>query len=91
MAVRVRENGSSTSRRYIPGPELRVQADARRLEQVFTNLLSNAIKYNRAGGQVQLSCEREGDADATTKSQAHRQCGVTSRYCQSACRIGCFL
>ena len=36
-------------------------ADARRLEQVFNNLLSNAIKYNRAGGEVWLSCERVGD------------------------------
>ena len=26
------------------------------------NLLSNAITYNRVGGEVELSCEREGDA-----------------------------
>jgi len=42
------------------------QAEARRLEQVFTNLLSNAIKYNRPGGEVYLSCEREGDAVLVT-------------------------
>jgi len=46
----------------LPGAELRVRADARRLEQVVVNLLSNAIKYNRVGGEVELSCEREGDA-----------------------------
>jgi signal transduction histidine kinase len=46
----------------LPGPQLCVQADARRLQQVFDNLLSNAVKYNHAGGEVQLSCAREGDA-----------------------------
>jgi signal transduction histidine kinase len=29
-----------------------IQAEARRLEQVFLNLLSNAVKYNREGGKV---------------------------------------
>ena len=46
----------------LPPAELRVLADARRLEQVLVNLLSNAIKYNRAAGEVHLLCEREGDA-----------------------------
>jgi signal transduction histidine kinase len=51
----------------LPHAELRVQADARRLEQVLLNLLSNAIKYNRtSGGEVHLSCEREGDAVSIT-------------------------
>ncbi|HEX3141392.1 MAG TPA: PAS domain-containing sensor histidine kinase, partial [Rhizobacter sp.] len=53
-------------RAELPGAELCVQADARRLEQVFANLLSNAIKYNRSGGEVQLSCAREGDAVLVT-------------------------
>ncbi len=33
-----------------------VLADQARLKQVLLNLLSNAIKYNRAGGQIQVSC-----------------------------------
>jgi signal transduction histidine kinase len=44
-----------------PKGELRVNADPRRLEQVFGNLLSNAVKYNRPGGAVRLVCAREGD------------------------------
>jgi signal transduction histidine kinase len=50
----------------LPPAELRVLADARRLEQVLLNLLSNAIKYNRQSGEVHLSCEREGDAVSIT-------------------------
>ena len=40
-------------RNQIP-PELEVQADAERLQQVFFNLLENAIKYGRMGGQVEI-------------------------------------
>ena len=50
----------------LPGPGVCVQADARRLEQVFVNLLTNAVKYNRPGGEVQLSCERVGDEVCVT-------------------------
>lgn len=35
-------------------------ADRKRLLQVLSNLLSNAIKYNRVGGWVRLSAQREG-------------------------------
>ncbi|OYU68395.1 MAG: histidine kinase, partial [Burkholderiales bacterium PBB5] len=38
------------------------QADATRLKQVLLNLLSNAIKFNRADGQVRLTCRRDADA-----------------------------
>ncbi|HET7320860.1 MAG TPA: ATP-binding protein, partial [Longimicrobiaceae bacterium] len=38
-----------------------VRADQQRLKQVILNLLSNAIKYNRRGGSVILTCEREGE------------------------------
>jgi len=37
-----------------------VMADATRLRQVLLNLLSNAIKYNRPGGQVRVSAQRQG-------------------------------
>lgn len=35
-----------------------VIADRVRLRQILINLLSNAIKYNREGGSVSLTCER---------------------------------
>jgi PAS domain S-box-containing protein len=38
-----------------------VVADHQRLKQVLLNLLSNAIKYNRHGGQVSVSCARDGE------------------------------
>ncbi|MES2884195.1 MAG: ATP-binding protein [Pseudomonadota bacterium] len=47
---------------------LAVQADRRRLQQVLLNLLSNAIKYNRAGGEVHLEAERQGEQVALTVS-----------------------
>ncbi len=50
----------------LPHPDMCVQAEARRLSQVFANLLSNAIKYNKLGGEVQVSCEQEGDAVLVT-------------------------
>jgi signal transduction histidine kinase/CheY-like chemotaxis protein len=36
-----------------------VFADRQRLKQILLNLLSNAVKYNREGGTVAVSCERE--------------------------------
>ncbi len=33
-----------------------VRADVQKLKQVLLNLLTNAVKYNRAGGEVRLTC-----------------------------------
>jgi signal transduction histidine kinase len=41
-----------------PPCQQHVLADRQRLKQVLLNLLSNAVKYNRAGGSVQLACQR---------------------------------
>lgn len=38
-----------------------VQADRRRLKQIIVNLLSNAIKYNRAGGDVEVTCQQRSN------------------------------
>jgi two-component system phosphate regulon sensor histidine kinase PhoR len=42
-------------------PELRVRADAARLEQVLFNLLDNAIKYGRQDGHVGVGARRMED------------------------------
>jgi len=42
-------------------PDLRVQADAGRVDQVLANLVDNAIKYGRAGGHVRIGA-RESNA-----------------------------
>lgn len=39
-----------------------MRADRTEIEMVLNNLVSNAVKYNRDGGQVTISCAREGDA-----------------------------
>jgi PAS domain S-box-containing protein len=41
-------------------PELTVDGDPARLEQVITNLLSNATKYTPAAGQIEVSAVRDG-------------------------------
>lgn len=43
--------------------EVKVYADARRLEQMLNNLVENAIKFNRGGGQVTIKHE-VGSPDA---------------------------
>jgi PAS domain S-box-containing protein len=42
-------------------PEIEIDADAGRLEQVLVNLLSNAAKYTPVGGRIDVSAELRGD------------------------------
>ena len=45
----------------LPDAPLIVNADAVRLEQVFTNLLNNAMRYTPQGGKIWLDVDRRGE------------------------------
>ncbi|TCG04083.1 hypothetical protein BZM27_43465 [Paraburkholderia steynii] len=47
---------------HLPDEAVFVNGDPTRLTQVMSNLLDNAIKYTRAGGDVRLTVQAEGDA-----------------------------
>jgi two-component system CheB/CheR fusion protein len=47
-----------------------VEADANRLQQVFTNLLMNAIKFTPAGGRVRVRSRPDGDTWAVEVSDS---------------------
>jgi PAS domain S-box-containing protein len=44
-----------------PAPELWVDVDPTRLEQVVVNLLTNAVKYTEPGGRIEVGAERVGN------------------------------
>ena len=41
--------------------DLALSADLNMTREVFENLVGNAVKYGREGGEIALTCEREGD------------------------------
>jgi signal transduction histidine kinase len=43
------------------GEPLRVEGDARRLQQVFRNIFSNAVKFTPAGGGIRVTITREAN------------------------------
>jgi PAS domain S-box-containing protein len=57
-----RERGVTLGPLPSPPVSSSVIADRMRLKQVLLNLLGNAIKYNRAGGQVRMSCRHDDGA-----------------------------
>jgi len=44
----------------IESPDLTIQGDARRLQQVAWNLLSNAVRFTPAAGHVEISLRQDG-------------------------------
>ncbi len=55
------DNAGHHLRVILPAEALFLHADPVRLTQVFANLLNNSCKYTPAGGQIQISAERDGD------------------------------
>jgi signal transduction histidine kinase/CheY-like chemotaxis protein len=45
----------------LPEPDVRLFADATRLEQVLANLLNNASKYTPRGGQITMTADHDDD------------------------------
>lgn len=60
MRARFEAAGLALETRLLDGP-LRVNADERRLQQLFANVLENTLRYTDAGGRVQVRCDRDGD------------------------------
>lgn len=62
LELRVKEKGISLVKR-IPEEQMIIDADARRLEQIFINLLDNAIRYTHEGT---ISIEAAADENEVT-------------------------
>jgi signal transduction histidine kinase len=64
-------------------------ADAIELSMIAQNLISNAVKYNRRGGQVHITADR--NADTVTISVADTGCGIPNdqldRLCDEFVRV----
>jgi len=46
----------------LPAQPLVLEADAKRLQQLFSNLLENAVRYTDPGGRVEIRASQEDDA-----------------------------
>jgi signal transduction histidine kinase len=45
----------------LPTPEIAVEADREKVEQIVLNLLSNAVKFTHPGGRIEVSCGTHED------------------------------
>lgn len=43
-------------------PGLAVYADREKTHQILINLMSNAVKFTKAGGEITIECEPDGDS-----------------------------
>jgi PAS domain S-box-containing protein len=59
-------------------PELRIRADALRLEQVLTNLLDNAVKFSPTGGSIEVTIRK--DVATTVMSVRDHGIGVAREH-----------
>jgi signal transduction histidine kinase len=53
-------NRNHTLKVSLPEDNVLVEVDPVRLQQIVVNLLNNAGKYTPPGGQIELSCQKEG-------------------------------
>ncbi len=60
----------------VPPKPIWVDADANRLQQVFSNLLSNAVKFTPRGGRIELAAAP--DANVVTVRVRDTGCGIAS-------------
>jgi PAS domain S-box-containing protein len=60
----LRERGLTFTCESCP-PELRVQADREKVQQILLNLLSNALKFTPSGGRISMRCASEADGSVS--------------------------
>jgi len=85
---RLRPSASRADRR---GSGLKVSADPQLLFRVFQNLLDNAIKYNKDGGRVEVSAEKDDfevrvDFKTGPRHRARGPARIFDRYYQAKAR-----
>jgi two-component system phosphate regulon sensor histidine kinase PhoR len=76
LAARAAERGVTL--RNDVEEDVRVRADARRLEQMLTNLTDNAVKFNREHGEVRVAHVRDAARDRITVSDTGE--GIAPEY-----------
>jgi signal transduction histidine kinase len=59
-------------------PDLTIQGDPRRLQQVVWNLLSNAVRFTPAGGRVEVTLTSQGDEIELCVSDSG--CGIAREF-----------
>lgn len=59
-------------------PELTINADPRRIQQVVWNLLSNAVRFTPGGGRVEVTLVRDGDH--VELCVADTGCGIAAEF-----------
>ena len=74
-SVQARDHGVRLASQ-VPGEEITLLADGRRLKQVLLNLVKNAVQASSSGGEVTISAWTEGGE--TVLEVSDRGCGIAS-------------